>query len=82
MMAEAKVKFDRDRANQYDFDILFDNCTRTKTELNFDSSIDKSVYFLLEARIIELSNMAGFSRVSKFYNAFLSGGWTAKYIRY
>ena len=56
-----------------------DNTARVKAEQNFEISINNSIYFVPEARIIELLNLAGFSSVAKFYNAFLFGGWTAKY---
>ena len=56
-----------------------DNAARAKAEQNFESSIDNSIYFVPETRIIELLNIAGFDRINKFYNAFLFGGWTARY---
>ncbi len=52
---------------------------RAKAESNFQTSIDNSVYFVTEERIIELLQIAGFNQVNKFYNAFLFGGWTAKF---
>ena len=52
---------------------------RAKAESNFQTSIDNSVYFVTEERIIELLKIAGFNQVNKFYNAFLFGGWTAKF---
>ena len=60
------------------FDRL-DDAMRAKAEQNFESSIDNSIYFVPEARIVELLNLAGFDRVNKFYNAFLFGAWTARY---
>ena len=45
----------------------------------FQTSIDNSIYFVSEARIIELLQAAGFSNITKFYNAFLFGGWIAQY---
>ncbi|MCC0177148.1 methyltransferase domain-containing protein [Waterburya agarophytonicola K14] len=56
-----------------------DDTGKAKAEQNFEASIENSIYFISEARIIELLNIAGFSQVTKFYNAFLFGGWTAKY---
>lgn len=44
----------------------------------FETSIDNSIHFVNEDRIVELLNMAGFSQIKKFYNAFLFGGWIAK----
>ena len=52
---------------------------RVKAEANFQTSIDNSIYFVTEARIIELLQTAGFSNITKFYNAFLFGGWIAQY---
>ena len=52
---------------------------REKAEANFQNSISNSIYFVTEARIIQLLQMAGFNDVIKFYNAFLFGGWIAKY---
>ena len=52
---------------------------RDEAEQKFDAAIDNSIYFAREARIIELLNIAGFDSISKFYNAFLFGGWTAKF---
>ncbi len=56
-----------------------DKTTKAKAEQNFAASIDNSIYFITENRIVELLNIAGFTNVTKFYNAFLFGGWTAKY---
>lgn len=56
-----------------------DEATRIKAETNFPASIKNSIYFVPEARIIELLQMAGFSQVSRFYQAFLFGGWIAQY---
>lgn len=56
-----------------------DNESRAKAEANFETSIDNSIFFVTEARIIELLQAAGFSQITKFYNAFLFGGWIAKY---
>ncbi|MGL5941572.1 MAG: class I SAM-dependent methyltransferase [Waterburya sp.] len=52
---------------------------RVKAEQDFEASINHSIYFITEARIIELLSTAGFSQITKFYNAFLFGGWTAKF---
>ena len=57
-----------------------DDPARAKAESGFEAAISNSIYFVTEARIIELLNTAGFSNVTRFYNAFLFGGWTAKYI--
>ena len=57
-----------------------DDESRAKAEANFQTSIDNSIYFVTEARIVELLEAAGFSYVTKFYNAFLFSGWTAQYI--
>ena len=57
-----------------------DDETKAKAEQNFETSIHNSIHFITEARIIELLNLAGFSNVTKFYNAFLFGGWAAKYV--
>jgi tRNA (cmo5U34)-methyltransferase len=56
-----------------------DDETRIKAEANFQTSIRNSIYFVTEARIIELLQAAGFSQINKFYNAFLFGGWIAQY---
>lgn len=56
-----------------------DHTAKVKAEQNFEESINNSVYFVPETRIIELLNIAGFECVNKFYNAFLFGGWTAHY---
>ena len=56
-----------------------DDESRVKAEANFQTSIDNSIYFVTEARTIELLQTAGFSPVTKFYNAFLFGGWIAQY---
>ena len=50
-----------------------------EAEANFQTSIDNSIYFITEARIIELLQAAGFGNITKFYNAFLFGGWIAQY---
>lgn len=52
---------------------------KTKAEHNFETSINNSIYFVSETRIVDLLNMAGFNNVTKFYNAFLFGGWTAQF---
>ena len=57
-----------------------DEIARSKAELEFETSIDKSIFFVSETRIIELLNKAGFNCISRFYNAFLFGGWMAKYV--
>ena len=56
-----------------------DSEARAKAEANFQTSIDNSIHFISEARIIELLQAAGFDRITKFYNAFLFGGWIARY---
>ncbi|VEP11754.1 conserved hypothetical protein [Hyella patelloides LEGE 07179] len=56
-----------------------DETARIKAEENFQNSINNSIYFVPEARIIELLQTAGFSKITKFYNAFLFGGWIAEY---
>lgn len=56
-----------------------DDTNKAKAEHSFETSINKSIHFVPEARIIELLNIAGFNNVTKFYNAFLFGGWTAQY---
>ncbi|MEM8720029.1 MAG: class I SAM-dependent methyltransferase [Cyanobacteria bacterium P01_G01_bin.39] len=56
-----------------------DDESKTKAEANFATSINNSIYFVTEARIIELLEAAGFNQVTKFYNAFLFGGWIAQY---
>ena len=53
--------------------------SRVKAEAQFSRSIANSVYFVTEARIVELLQSAGFSQIAKFYNAFLFGGWIARY---
>ena len=53
--------------------------SKVKAEANFSTSIDNSIYFASEARIAELLQSAGFSQITKFYNAFLFGGWIARY---
>lgn len=58
---------------------LLDDESRKKAEQDFQNSLDNSVYFVSEARIIELLQTAGFSGITKFYNAFLFGGWIAKF---
>ena len=56
-----------------------DEANRAKAEANFANSIDNSIYFVSESRITELLQLAGFTNASKFYNALLFGGWTARY---
>jgi tRNA (cmo5U34)-methyltransferase len=56
-----------------------DDETRIKAEANFQTSISNSIYFVTEARILELLEAAGFSQINQFYNAFLFGGWIAQY---
>jgi tRNA (cmo5U34)-methyltransferase len=56
-----------------------DEETRAKAETDFQPSIKNSIFFVTEARIVELLKMAGFSQVTKFYQAFLFGGWIAQY---
>ncbi|MEO1671024.1 MAG: class I SAM-dependent methyltransferase [Cyanobacteria bacterium J06631_2] len=56
-----------------------DDEARAKIEPKFETLIENSIYFVPEARIIELLQMAGFEGISKFYNAFLFGGWIAQY---
>ena len=56
-----------------------DDSARVEAEAKFATSIDNSIYFVSEARIVELLQQAGFTTVSKFYNAFLFGGWIAEY---
>lgn len=56
-----------------------DRKARAKAEANFQTSIARSIYFISEARMIELLQAAGFNLVTKFYNAFLFGGWIARY---
>ena len=57
-----------------------DNESRAKAEANFQTSIENSIHFVTEVRIVELLQAVGFGRVTKFYNAFLFGGWNAQYI--
>jgi tRNA (cmo5U34)-methyltransferase len=57
-----------------------DKESKIKVEQDFQTSIDNSIYFIPEARIIELLSTAGFSQIAKFYNAFLFGAWSAKFI--
>ena len=52
---------------------------RARIESKFQTLIENSIYFVPETRIIELLQVAGFERISKFYNAFLFGGWIAQY---
>ena len=56
-----------------------DDSARVEAEAKFATSIDNSIYFVSEARIVELLQQAGFTKVSKFYNAFLFGAWIAEY---
>ena len=56
-----------------------DNTARVEAEAEFATAIANSIYFVPEARIVELLQLAGFTNVSKFYNAFLFGGWIAEY---
>ena len=56
-----------------------DETAKAKIEPNFSTMISNSIYFLTEARITELLQQAGFKQISKFYNAFLFGGWIAEY---
>ena len=56
-----------------------DDEIRAKAEANFAASINNSIYFVPETRIIELLQQAGFEEVNKFYNAFLFAGWIAEY---
>ena len=52
---------------------------RAKATANFQTSISDSIYFVPESRIVKLLQGAGFERVTRFYNAFLFGGWIAQY---
>ena len=56
-----------------------DDESKAKAQANFATSIDNSIYFITEARIIELFQAARFTEITKFYNAFLFGGWIAQY---
>lgn len=56
-----------------------DEASKIKTEPKFLPSIENSIHFITEAKTIELLQVAGFNQVTKFYNAFLFGGWIAKY---
>ncbi|MEL6929818.1 MAG: class I SAM-dependent methyltransferase [Cyanobacteria bacterium J06600_6] len=56
-----------------------DDDLKAQAQGNFEASIENSIYFVPEARIIELLQLAGFTKVSKFYHAFLFGGWIAEY---
>lgn len=56
-----------------------DEKSRAQATAKFATSINNSIYFVTEARIIELLTAAGFNQVTKFYNAFLFGGWIAQY---
>ena len=56
-----------------------DDSARVEAEAKFADAIANSIYFVPEARIVELLQLAGFINVSKFYNAFLFGGWIAEY---
>lgn len=67
------------KAWQFLYFSQLDEGTRAKAEANFETSINNSIYFVSEARIIKLLQKAGFSNVTKFYNAFLFGGWIAQY---
>ncbi len=87
MTVKSQIEFDRDRASQYNLDkcqlgnfsIRLDGMAREKAQQNFQSSIDNSVYFVSETRIIDLLQQAEFSDIVKFYNAFLFGGWGAEF---
>ena len=56
-----------------------DEASKIKAEPRFLPSIENSIHFITEAKTIELLQVAGFNQVTKFYNAFLFGGWIAKY---
>ncbi|MEL6442047.1 MAG: methyltransferase [Cyanobacteria bacterium J06621_8] len=56
-----------------------DEESKAKAAVKFQASIDNSIHFVTEARIIQLLETAGFSNAHKFYNAFLFGGWIAQY---
>jgi tRNA (cmo5U34)-methyltransferase len=56
-----------------------DEESKVKAEANFATSIQNSIYFVTEARITELLEATGFNQVTRFYNAFLFGGWIAEY---
>ncbi|HEY9768322.1 MAG TPA: hypothetical protein V6C71_07405 [Coleofasciculaceae cyanobacterium] len=56
-----------------------DNKSRVEAETNFQTSMNNSIYFVPEARIIELLPTTRFNQVTKFYNAFLFGAWIAQY---
>ena len=72
--------FDRfTRAWQALYFSQLDEEMRAKAKANFANSINNSIYFVSESRIIELLEIAGFINISKFYNAFLFGGWIAQY---
>jgi len=41
----------------------------------FNEVIMKMIQFVPESRILELLELAGFTRVVKYYSGFLYGGW-------
>ena len=47
--------------------------------VQYDFDIRKAIPGYEALHGIELLNTAGFNSVTRFYNAFLFGGWTAKY---
>ena len=57
-----------------------DGNAQIEARANFEEAIAKSIHFVTEDRIIELLENAGYTNITKFYNAFLFGGWTAEFI--
>ena len=51
--------------------------TSLEDENKFNTAIN-SIHFISESKIISLLKEAGFREITRFYNAFLFGGWSAR----
>ena len=77
---ESTPYFDKLRqAWQHLYFSQLDQDALVEAKSKFSASITSSIHFVPETRIIELLKLAGFTEITKFYNAFLFGGWTAKF---
>jgi tRNA (cmo5U34)-methyltransferase len=55
--------------------------SKEQIEENFKLRLN-AVHYALESRIIELLQTVGFVEIERFYNAYLFGGWVAKFKGY
>ncbi|MBW4622408.1 MAG: class I SAM-dependent methyltransferase [Cyanosarcina radialis HA8281-LM2] len=52
--------------------------SKQEIEENFNLRMN-AVHYVVESRIIELLQTVGFNEIERFYNAYLFGGWVAKF---